>query len=390
MIAESARDVAQGMRLELSEAERTARDRFREWVRAKVAPFAGDWDRQGEIPHSLIDELRGQGFLGAPLPREAGGGGMEPITYGLLTEEIAKGCSSLRSLLTVHDMVSLGLARWGSPQLKESFLPRLARAEMLGALGLSEPGIGSDAASVETRARLEGDTWILSGRKKWITFGQIADLFLVLAKTPEDRHVALAVPADAPGFARRPITHMVGTRASMLAELFFDDCPVPAENLVGRVGFGFSHVINTVLDHGRYSVAWGSVGIAQACLDACLDYTSERRQFGRELREHPLVRRELTDMIVDTRAARLLCCRAGWLKGGGDPAATQETLIAKYFASRAAVRAANAAIQLHGAHGLSEEYPLERYLRDARVTEIIEGSTQIQQLTIPQYPSIEL
>ena len=159
---------------------------------------------------------------------------------------------------------------------------------------------------------------------------------------------------------------------------------------MGRIGLGFSHVISSVLDHGRYSVAWGSVGIAQACLDACLDYSAKRRQFGVELREHQLVQRILTDMTVDTRAARLLCYRAGYLRSIDEPGATAETLVAKYFASRVAVRAANDAIQLHGANGLSEEYPVSRWLRDAKVTEIIEGSTQIQQITIAKYPFLEM
>lgn len=379
-----------GLRLELSDAQRRARHEFRSFVDEHVAPHAGRWDREAKIPRGVVDALRERGWLGAPLPEEVGGEGMEPITYGLLTEEIARGCSSVRSLLTVHDMVTIGVARWGSRHLKESMLPAMARAEILCALGLTEPEIGSDAARVKTRARRDGDDWVLTGRKKWITFGQIADLFLVLAQTEDDQATAFLVPADAPGFSREPISGMVGTRASMLAELHLDDCRVPADHLVGRVGFGFTAVINTVLDHGRYSVAWGSVGIAQACLDACLDYTAEREQFGKALREHQLVQRLLTEMITDTQAARLLCCRAGWLRATGDPGAGHQTLIAKYAASRAAVRTANQAIQVHGANGLSEEYPLERHLRDARVTEIIEGSTQIQQITIPQVPPLEL
>lgn len=380
----------EGLSLELSDAQREARGTFRRFVQEEIAPHAGRWDRQGEIPRELVEALKDRGWLGAPLSEDVGGGGMDAITYGLLTEEIARGCSSVRSLLTVHDMVTIGVARWGSKHLKETMLPSMARTEVLCALGLTEPEIGSDAAHVKTSARRDGDEWVLSGRKKWITFGQLADLFLILARTEDDQAVAFLVPADAPGFSRTPITGMVGTRASMLAELHLDDCRVPAENVVGRVGFGFTAVVNTVLDHGRYSVAWGAVGIAQASLEACLDYTAEREQFGEALREHQLIRRILTNMIADTQAARLLCCRAGWLRSTGDPGAGHQTLIAKYFASRAAVQAANQAIQVHGANGLSEEYPLERYARDARVTEIIEGSTQIQQITIPQVPPLEL
>ncbi len=377
------------MQVEFSPAELEARAGFRAFVREHVAPHAGAWDRAARVPDTLVDLLRARGYLGAPLRHEWGGGEFDPIVYGLLTEELGRACSSVRSLLTVHDMVALTVQRWGSRELKQRLLPRLACGEILGALALSEPDVGSDAAGVRTEARLEGDEYVLEGRKKWTTFGQIADLFLVLARG-DGQLTALLVPADTPGLVRRPLTGMVGTRASLLAEIDFGGCRVPRANVLGRPGFGFSHVISTALDHGRYSVAWGSVGIAQACLDACLEYTSQRRQFGVALREHQLVRRLLTDMIADVRAARLLCCRAGHQRRSGDPLGATETMLAKYFAARAAVRAANDAVQLHGANGLSEEYPLERYLRDAKVTEIIEGSTQIQQDAIARFPPPEL
>lgn len=372
------------MRLELSDAQSEARLGFRGFVRERIAPFAGEWDRQGELPLAVVDELKERGYLGAPLARELGGGGMDAVTYGLLTEEIGRGCSSVRSLLTVHDMITVALARWGSAEVKENLVPRLARAELLGALALTEPAVGSDAAAVETEARRDGDAFVLDGRKKWITYGDIADEYLVLARS-EDKLAAFVVAASTPGFSRRAIRHMVGTRASRTAELELDGCRVGRERLVGRLGFGLTAVVSSALDFGRYSVAWGAVGIAQACLDASLEYAADRRQGGgKPIAEHQLIQRKLTDMIADTRAARLLCYRAGYLRDTQDPAAVGETMLAKYFASRAATRAANQAIQIHGANGLSEEYPLERYLRDARVTEIIEGSTEIQQITIPQ------
>ena len=376
------------MQLALTDAQKEARLSFRDFVRDKIVPFAGQWDREGRIPFQIVDELRRRGYIGAPLPAKSGGGDMDPITYGLLTEEIAKGCSSVRSLLTVHDMVTLAISRWGNQELKAK-VSAGAKGELLCALALSEPEAGSDAAGVRTEARLEGDEYILTGRKKWITFGQIAHLFLVLARY-DGQLAAFTVPADSPGFVRRPLEGVVGTRASLLAELEFNQCRIPRHCLTGRVGFGLSHVVSTALDHGRYSVAWGSVGIAQACLDACLTYTASRRQFGVELRRHQLVQRKLTNMIADTRAARLLCYRAGYLRQIGDPDATAETLIAKYFSSRVAVRAANDAVQLHGANGLTEEFQVERYLRDAKVMEIIEGSTQIQQMTIATSPVGEL
>lgn len=379
----------QAMQLELSPEQQQERLRFRAFVREHIAPHAGAWDRQALMPMTIVEQLRRRGYLGAPLPQEVGGGGMDAITYGLLTEEIGAGCSSVRSLLTVHDMVTIATRRWGTPFLKQELVPRMARAELLAAFALSEPNIGSDAAGVETVARQDGDHWVLDGAKKWTTFGQIADVYLVFARTGE-KVSAFLVPADTPGCTRRPLTGMVGTRASMLAEIELKGCRISADYQVGKVGAGFPYVITTALDHGRYSVAWGSVGISQACLDACLDYTAQRRQFGRELREHQLVQRMLTEMIVNTRAARLLCYRAGYLRRSGDPGTVPETMIAKYFASRQAVRAANDAVQLHGANGLSESYPLERYLRDAKVTEIIEGSTQIQQFSIPGFPLAEL
>ncbi len=378
------------MQVELSASQEAARSQFRDFVSARIGPNSDLWDRQERVPMELIDELRKSGYLGAPLSPELGGGGMDAITYGLLTEELARGCSSVRSLLTVHDMVAIALARWGSPRLKAEVLPRLASGEQLGALAISEPDVGSDVGGVETAARREGEEFVLTGVKKWTTFGQIADVFLVLARCGEDL-AAFLVNAETPGCSRQPIRGMTGTRASLLAEIKLDGCRVPADHLLGKIGFGLSMVVGgTALDHGRYSVAWGSVGIAQACLDASLDYTAERHQGGGPIRDHQLVRRKLTEMIADTRAARLLCYRAGHLRRIGDPAAGSETWVAKYFASRAAVRAANSAVQLHGAHGLNDASPVGRYLRDAKVMEVIEGSTQIQQTFIPDFPLPDL
>jgi hypothetical protein len=380
--------MSQGIHLELSDEQRAARERFRAFVEEHIRHQANAWDRAGALPLEVIDQLREHGYLGAPLPEELGGGGMEPITYGLLTEALGSGCSSVRSLLTVHDMVTLAMLRWGSPRIKEELVPRLARGEVLGALGLSEPNVGSAAGDVETTATEDGDSYVLRGTKTWITYGEIAHYFLVLAQC-EGKPTAFVLPADTPGFSRRPLL-LAGTRASRVAELTLDGCRVPADHRVSRVGAGLSHVFTTALDHGRYSVAWGSVGIAQACLDACLDFTSTRHQGGALLREHQLIRRKLTELIASTRAARLLCYRAGFLRQNKSPDALAETMIAKYFASRAASAAAVDAVQIHGARGLSEELPLERYLRDSRVPEIIEGSTQIQQINIPNYPIAEI
>ncbi len=377
------------MNLELNPQQRAARDEFRAFVAAEIAPHAGRWDREAAIPMELVDRLRERRYLGSNVPAEYGGPGRDSLTYGLLTEEIAKGCSSVRSLLTVHDMVAHAIRRWGSPGQRERYLPALARGEILGALALSEPNAGSDAKSVETVARDGGDAWVLDGRKKWTTFGQIAGLFLVLAQL-DGKPTAFLVEREMPGVTVKPLAGITGTRASMLAEIFFEGCRVPKENLIGRPGFGVSAVISTALEHGRYSVAWGAVGVGQACLDASRAYAAERRQFGVPIAEHQLIRRMLTNMIAEVRAARLLCLRAGWLRDTGDPGASGEIMVAKYYASTMATRAALDAVQIHGANGCSEDYPVERYLRDSRVLEIIEGSTQIQQITIPLFELQEL
>ncbi len=372
------------MNLELTREQRAARDEFRAFVAAEIAPHADRWDREAATPAALIDRLRERGYLGSNVAREWGGAGRDMITYGLLTEEIARGCSSVRSLLTVHDMVAHAIQRWGSQAQKERYLPAMARGEILGALALSEPEAGSDAKSVQTNATDAGDAWVLDGRKKWTTYGQIAGLFLVLAQI-DGKPTAFLVERETPGVTVRPLPGITGTRASMLAEIFLEGVRVPKENLLGRPGFGLSHIIFTALEHGRYSVAWGGVGLGQACLDAARTYAAGRRQFGVPIADHQLIRRMLTDMIVEVRAARLLCLRAGWLRDAGDPGASGEIMVAKYYASTMATRAANDAVQIHGANGCSEEFPVGRYLRDSRVLEIIEGSTQIQQITIPLF-----
>jgi glutaryl-CoA dehydrogenase (non-decarboxylating) len=377
------------MKLELTPEQRQARADFRGFAAAEIAPHAGRWDREEAIPREIVDRLRERGWLGSIVPRELGGAGLDLLTYGLLTEEIGRACSSVRSLLTVHDMVATAILRWGSREQKDGLLPRLGRGEVLGAFALSEPNVGSDAKGIETTAEETGDGWALSGRKKWITFGQIADLFLVFARV-EDRPTAFLLERETPGLTIHPIRGLHGTRASMLAELHLDGCRIPRENLVGRVGFGATHVVAAALEQGRYSVAWGSVGIAQACLDASLAYARERRQFDVPLFDHQLIRAQLTDMIASTRAARLLCLRAGWMRESGDPAGFAETFVAKYFASTVAAKVASDAVQIHGANGCSDEYPVSRYLRDAKVMEIIEGSTQIQQIIIPRFEFQEL
>ncbi|MEH1922493.1 acyl-CoA dehydrogenase family protein [Nostoc sp.] len=371
------------MKLELSAQQKTSQAEFRTFVNEEICPHANECDRNEFTPPEIIKKLAQHGFLGAILPEAFGGQAMDMITYGILNEEIGRGCSSVRSLLTVHNMVAHALCKWGSKSQKEYWLPKLASGEIIAAFALSEPNVGSDAKSVETTATLSGDTYILNGQKKWITYGQIADVFLVFAKC-EDKPTAFLVEKNSPGFSVKPMSGILGVRASMSAELQFNNCQIPQENLVGKLGFGFSYVAATALDYGRYSVAWGCVGITQACLEACIKYTSERKQFGVYLKEHQLIRQMITQMIANVKAARLLCYQAGYLKDINDPNSIIETSIAKYFASITATKVANDAVQIHGGNGCSSEYPVERYLRDSKIMEIIEGSTQIQEITIAE------
>ncbi|WP_392535263.1 acyl-CoA dehydrogenase family protein [Nostoc sp. C117] len=372
------------MQIELTPEQKNAQAIFRAFVDEEIIPFANEWDRQQSTPKKIIEKLAQKGYLGALIPKEYGGGAIDIITYGLLNEEIGRGCSSLRSLLTVHNMVTHALLKWGSKSQKQYWIPKLATGEVIAAFGLSEPTVGSDAKSVETTAKLAGDSYILNGQKKWMTYGQIADIFLIFGLC-EGKPSAFLVEKNSPGLSIKPIVGMLGVKASMLAELDLMDCRIPQENIVGKLGFGFSYVASAALDYGRYSVAWGCVGIAQACLEACIQYTSQRQQFGVYLKEHQLIRQMITNMIVNVKAARLLCYQAGYLKKFGHPNSLAETSIAKYFASTIATKVASDAVQIHGANGCSSEYSVERYLRDAKIMEIIEGSTQIQQMTIAEY-----
>lgn len=372
------------MKIELTAEQLSEQAGFRDFVEAEVVPRADEYDRQERFPADLVQKVARRGFLGAVVPREYGGGGMSMVSFGLLNEELGRGCSSLRSLLTVHSMVALTVARWGSRQQKGRWAAGLASGEIVGAFGLTEANVGSDAANVETSAAADGDSYVLNGGKRWTTFGQLADLFLVFAQC-EGKPTAFLVERGSPGLSVEPMTNLLGTRASMLAELTLRDCRVPAENMVGRPGFGFTYIASSALDCGRYSVAWGCVGLARACLEASVRYATRRKQFGSALIEHQLIQQKVSDMIAGYKAARLLCLHAGSLRDAGDPAAIMETSLAKYFASVAASKASADAVQIHGANGCGGEYPVQRYFRDARIMEIIEGSTQMQQINLARY-----
>jgi alkylation response protein AidB-like acyl-CoA dehydrogenase len=360
------------------------RREYKAFVDSEVAPFAEKFDRKEKVPGSLIEKLGSKGYLGACIPRESGGMGMNVTTFGGLCEEIGRGSASLSSLFAVHGMVSQSLIKWGNNEQKKYWLPRMASGKKIGAFALTEPSVGSDANSIETRATKNKKTFVLSGKKKWISFGQIADVFLIVAQY-KNKPTAFIVEKDTPGIAITPISGMLGFRAAMLAEIKMKNCRVPEENIIGKIGFGFSHVVGHALDYGRYCIAWSCVGLAQACLEASLRYARTRKQGGYYLKEYQLIQAMIADMITNIKAARLLCLEAGHLKDRGEPNSIMETSIAKYFASRIAMKTASDAVQIHGANGCSSEYPLQRYLRDAKIMEIIEGSTQIQQIIISKY-----
>jgi glutaryl-CoA dehydrogenase (non-decarboxylating) len=369
------------IRVQLTAQQSAAREEYEAFARDHIAPRAGAWDRDEELPEDFFTTIGATGYLGAAVPAAYGGGALDAISFGLLNEATGQACSSVRSLLTVHCMASRAVARWGSAAQREHWLPRLATGAAIGAFALTEPGAGSDVKGLATEARRTADGFVLDGAKRWITFGRRADVYLLFARL-DGQETAFLVERASPGLEVTPVPGILGTRASMLAELELRDCRVPAEALLGRPGFGLSAVAADALELGRFSVAWGCVGLSQACLDASLDYAQEREQFGAKLRDHQLVQRMLADMATGTSAARLLCQQAGWLRDAADPQAVHATWLAKYFSSTTAFRSATDAVQVHGAHGCGAEYPVQRYLRDAKVMEIIEGSTELQQTTI--------
>jgi alkylation response protein AidB-like acyl-CoA dehydrogenase len=352
-------------------------------VDAHIAPYANEFERSASIPEELIERMGAAGMWAPFLPESSGGAGMDWVTLGEIHEEVGRGCSSVRSLLTVHTMASWTLQRWGTAEQVEQWAKPMSRGDVLGAFCLSEPGAGSDAAGISTTAtERPGGGWTINGTKKWITNGQRADVYLVFART-ESSIGAFFVPRRSPGVTVTPITEILGTRGSMIAEVSFSDVHLGPDALLGpKAGFMAGMVLTGTLDLGRYSVATGSVGIIQACLDASASYAGKRMVGGSQLREFPLIQAKLSDMVTDVRAARLLVREAGRLKDIGDSSTIMATWVAKYYASTAAARHASEAVQIHGANGCGGDYPVARLYRDAKVMEIIEGSNEIQRQTI--------
>ncbi|MFE6921432.1 acyl-CoA dehydrogenase family protein [Nocardia sp. NPDC057663] len=360
--------------------DQRTRESIRAIVDRVVVPKAAEFDRTSRVTSDVLDEFSAAGFWGAVLPESEGGTGTGMEAFGELHEEVGRGCSSMRSLLTVHSMALYALDRWGSHAYREAWSSQLVAGRRLGAFCLTEPEAGSDFTALSAFATRDGAGYVLNGHKRWITGGQLADILLVFARTDKGPSVFL-VAADQPGVHRLPVPEIMGTRGSQLADIVFENCRLGPEALVGHEGMGLP-IATGVLDIGRFSVAAGSVGILQACLEACVSYASKRRQGGSLLRDHQMIQQAISTVATNTRAARLLVWQAGKLKDRRDPDTIMATCIAKQFAATSAVSAANATVQLHGALGCSDEYPVARYLRDAKVMEIIEGSTQLQHVLI--------
>jgi alkylation response protein AidB-like acyl-CoA dehydrogenase len=373
------------MDFELTDEQRLVRETARDFTDNEIVERARENDRNEHFDLDLVQKIAQQGYLGAIVPRDYGGAGLDYLTYGLVVEEVGRGCSAMRTVISVQtSLVCSAILRWGSEEQKRSYLPKLCSGEWLGCFALTEPDTGSDAANQRTRARRTDSGWVLNGAKMFISLGNNAKVALVFAQTdPEKAHRGLAcflVDCDQPGFQPQPIHHKLGLRGSDTAAISLDDVEAPAEAVLGEVGDGFK-VAMTALDSGRYSVAAGCVGICQGCLDASVRYSKERQQFGRPIAGFQLVQEMLSDIAVETDAARMLVWRAGFLKDSGKPNTT-ETSIAKLYATEAAIRCANTAIQVHGGSGYVDDYPVERYLRDVRVTTLYEGTSQIQKLII--------
>jgi alkylation response protein AidB-like acyl-CoA dehydrogenase len=373
------------MDFELTDEQRLIRETARNFTDNEIVERARENDRNEHFDHELVRKIADQGYLGAIVPREYGGAGLDYLSYGLIVEEVGRGDSAMRTVVSVQtSLVCSGIVRWGTEEQKQKYLPKLCSGEWLGCFGLTEPDTGSDAANQRTRAKKVDGGWVINGAKMWISMGNAADVALIFAQTDPDKgHRGLAcflVDTDQPGFQPQPIHHKLGLRGSDTASISLNDVEVRDDQVLGEVGDGFKVAMSN-LDSGRYSVAAGCVGICQGCVDASVQYAKERMQFGRPIASFQMVQGMLADMKVETDAARMLVWRAGYLKDAGKPNTT-ETSIAKLYATEAANRCATTAIQVHGGAGYVDDHPVERYFRDVRVTTLYEGTSQIQKLII--------
>jgi butyryl-CoA dehydrogenase len=373
------------MDFDLSDEQRLIKDTAREFTDKEIVMQARENARNHHFDLELVKKLAAQGYLGAIVPQEYGGAGLDYLSYGLIVEEIGRGDSAIRTVVSVQtSLVCSAILKWGTEEQKQKYLPQLCSGDWLGCFGLTEPDTGSDAANQKTRAKKTENGWLINGAKMWISMGNYAKVALIFAQTdPELGYKGLAcflVDTDQDGYKPSTIEHKMGLHASDTASIALEDVEVSDEQMLGGIGDGFK-VAMSALDSGRYSVAAGCVGICQGCVDESVNYAKEREQFGRPIASFQLVQAMIADMVLKTDASRLLVWRAGWLKDKGRPN-TLETSIAKLHATEASLECANLAIQVHGGAGYVDDHPVERYFRDARVTTLYEGTSQIQKLII--------
>ena len=373
------------MDFELSDEHKLISEAARELADKEILPRVKENDREERFDRELASKLGEIGYLGAPVAEQYGGRGLDYLGYSLIVEQVGRADSAARTVVSVQTSLVCGsIEKWGTEEQKQQWLPRLCSGEALGCFGLTEPDTGSDAANLRTRATKTGDGWSISGQKMWISLGNFAEVALIFAQTdPDLKHRGLAcflVPTSSDGFETEEIHGKLGLRSSDTAGISLDEVEVGEDAMLGEIGDGFK-VAMTALDKGRLSVAAGCVGICDGCVDASVAYSTERQQFGVPLARFQLVQELIADMIVKRDAGRMLVWRAADLKDRDLPS-TVETSVAKLYATESAVECANAAIQVHGGSGYVDDYPVERYLRDARVTTLYEGTSQIQKLII--------
>lgn len=377
------------MNFHFSEEQKMLRKTVRDFVDKEILPHIRDWDRQGKFDQNIYKRLAELGLMGVCIPEKYGGSGMDYNSLAIICEELERGDTAFRTAVSVHTgLNSMTLLQWGSEEQKEKYLVPQAKGEKIGAFGLTEPAAGSDVAALQTTAKLDGDHYILNGQKAWISLCDIADNFLIFAYTgnKEDKHKAISafiVERTWEGFSSQAVKGKLGIRAGNTGELFFEDVKVPKENLLGKEGEGFK-IAMAALDNGRFTVAAGAVGLIQACLEASVDYCHTRETFGKPIGRHQLVQQMLANMEAGYQMSRLLVYRAGQLKNEGKRN-TRETSLAKWQACDFANKAADDAVQIFGANGYSDEYPVERFLRNSKAPVIYEGTREIHTLMQADY-----
>ena len=357
----------------------------RKFADEELRPRARQTDLEGRLPKEVLAAMGERRYLGATFPQEYGGLGLDPLLYGQLTEIIGTACPNTRALLTLQtSLVGESLLRWGTKEQVSLLIPKLARGEKLAAFALSEPDIGTDAGGIKTSYVREGGAFVISGVKKWITFGTIADVYLVFARN-EDGITCFLVDRDTPGVDAQPMDGLLGMRGCHVSRIDFERVRVPAANVVGAEGSGMRFVASTALDHGRYSIAWAGTAVCRAALDAMVAYARHREQFGKKLSEYQLIQRHVANGLTDLYACRALCLKAGEARRARTAEASMETMIAKYFTSHAALRVASNAVQVLGGNGCWNGFPAERLFREAKILQIIEGTSEIHQQLIGKH-----